>query len=260
MNTQALICLLFSSVITIDAFSSPSLAFSATGLTVKKFIPPSISNPSVVFQRGRPLFVDLSNVSPLSDMPELLTDEDELEFLRYVLETSGAEDIDMAIGMAADMQKKSMPETDDMMVEIASDDMMVGIASSSEGCAADIAIDVLALCLSIIKVPGGKSVANKLWKGLPESVQRSALNIIKKMDSSNFAKYSFELLKLIITNLSFSALKGAFKDFGLWDAAKFAGEILILVGSAGTAFIASLALNTVAIAELIVDIGNCDEI
>ena len=202
-------------------------------------------------------------------MPEVLTDEDELEFLRYVLETSGAEDIDMVIGMAAKMQKNSMPETDDtmvgiasddMMVGIASDDMMVGIASSSEGCAADIAIDVIALTLSIVKVPGGKSVANKLWKGLPDYVQDKALNIIKKMDSSNFAKSSFELLKLIITELSWSTLTGAFSDFGLWDAILFAGEILIIVGSAGTAFIASIALNTVAIGQLIVDIKDCDEI
>ena len=199
-------------------------------------------------------------MSPLSDMPEVLTDEDELEFLRYVLETSGAEDIDMVIGMAAEMQKKSMPETDDTMVGIASDDMMVGIASSSEGCAADIAIDVIALTLSIVKVPGGKSVANKLWKGLPDYVQDKALNIIKKMDSSNFAKSSFELLKLIITELSWSTLTGAFSDFGLWDAILFAGEILIIVGSAGTAFIASIALNTVAIGQLIVDIKDCDEI
>ena len=199
-------------------------------------------------------------MSPLSDMPEVLTDEDELEFLRYVLETSGAEDIDMVIGMAAKMQKNSMPETDDTMVGIASDDMMVGIASSSEGCAADIAIDVIALTLSIVKVPGGKSVANKLWKGLPDYVQDKALNIIKKMDSSNFAKSSFELLKLIITELSWSTLTGAFSDFGLWDAILFAGEILIIVGSAGTAFIASIALNTVAIGQLIVDIKDCDEI
>ena len=179
-----------------------------------------------------------------------VSEEEEMEAVRaYLTSLNDGTDVDLVMEEIAKF--KARPD-------LASEDE--GISVMYEGCAVDVAIDVIALALEVGGIPGGKKVARKLFKSLPPSAKRTITRILKEMNSSNFANKTWEVLEVLADNLTWNAITNSFSDFGLWEAAKLAASLLALFATGGAAFIIKLALMTITITELLIAIGNCEEI
>lgn len=156
-------------------------------------------------------------------------------------------DIDAVMSALAEMEARPAPVVSDML------------SIQSRGCATDIAIDVIALALDVGGIPGGKSVAGKLFDNLPKMAQKRIIQIIKTIDASSFAGSVWDILQILYNELSWNAIKNSFSDFGLWESIKLGTSLIALFVSGGVAFIINLALRTIAITELIIAISQCDE-
>ncbi len=175
--------------------------------------------------------------------------EDEMATIReYLTSLEDNTDVDAVMSAIAEMEGRPYDTSD------------VGI--ESRGCAADIAIDIiaLALALDVVGIPGGKTVARKLFGRLPASARKRVIQIVKDIEADSFASDVWEIMQILYSELSWNAIKDSFSDFGFWDSLKLAASLVALFVSGGAAFIINLALRAIAIGELIIAISQCDEL
>jgi len=181
------------------------------------------------------------------DKEEISAEDENAAAREYLTSLGDGTDIDAVMSALAEMEARPAPVVSDML------------SIQSRGCATDIAIDVIALALDVGGIPGGKSVAGKLFDNLPKMAQKRIIQIIKTIDASSFAGSVWDILQILYNELSWNAIKNSFSDFGLWESIKLGTSLIALFVSGGVAFIINLALRTIAITELIIAISQCDE-
>lgn len=190
--------------------------------------------------------------------PEGMSPEEELEYYRKV-----------ATEHFSSMKDEDKPYIDELMKAVATMQARVepipeddGFGIQAVGCAVGVAIDTIALALTVIGLKGSapKTVARKMYNKLPKSAKKDLAKILAKMTADNAAESVYEVVKLIYENLTWNALKDSFSSLGWWDAGLFALSFVGIFAGAGVGFIINVGLAGLAIGQLVLDISNCEEI
>lgn len=196
-----------------------------------------------------------SSLSEAPAYPEGMSPEEELEFLEKVAgeyfssqKDGDTPDISELMKVVSTMQAREEPD--------------FIVVAREVGCTVAIAIDTIALALSVIGLKGSapKTVATKMYGKLPRSAKKDLTQILAKMRMDNFANSVYEVTKLIYENLTWNALKDSFSSLGWWDASTFALSFGAIFVSGGAAFLINVGLATASGAKLVYDITQCEEI
>lgn len=133
------------------------------------------------------------------------------------------------------------------------------VSIAAVACEVAIVIDSIAIALGAIGLRGGagKSVATKMYDKLPSKAQKQILEIVLDISLDNFAGKLYEVVEIIVQNLTFNALKDALSELGFLDAITFALSIVAVVATGGVAFVINVALFTYDVTNLIISIVNC---
>lgn len=194
--------------------------------------------------------------------PEGMSPEEELDYLRQAAEEvyagqDDAPDIDELMKIIAVSQSRTEPDPKDMDDVI---DFDIGILSVP--CEVAIAIDVIALGLEAVGLPGGgaKKVSKKMYDKLPRSKKKDLAKIIAEIDNENFVTKIFDVMQLIYESLSWNSLKESFSSLGYWDAITFAFSFAAIFATGGAAYAIKLALFASSIGTLVFNISQCEAI